>query len=502
MAVDEDKSDEHQFAAIDLGSNSFHLVLARRNERGRLNLVDRRKEYVRLAAGLDEDNNLSIEAQERALATLRRFGERVGEVPHDNFRAVGTNTLRKARNSSDFLRRAQEALGRPIDIISGLEEARLIYRGVALDCDLKGRRIVIDIGGGSTEIILGEGADAQLMDSLYMGCVSYTRRFFPDGKITAENFRAAELAAGRELGSVVRKYRRKFEHAVASSGTAGAVYRVIRATGIDEQITATSLRTLRDRLMQFDRCNEIELPEISRERAQVLPGGLSILIAVCEQLRIGVVERSDFALREGVLVEMQGRAVEEDVSEGTVERLMERFDVDVAHAERVAETALSLFDQVAVEQGWGMAQRRGLRWAAMLHEVGLFMGYSGHHKHGAYLVANGELPGFSQQQKLFVSSLIGAHRGRLSSERVSKRNTGSTPLLLIAIFRIAIRMRRRRSRKALPDLQLSISKKTLTLCMPADWIESRPLTQEDLKQEANACRDVGLKLKLKRVELD
>jgi exopolyphosphatase/guanosine-5'-triphosphate,3'-diphosphate pyrophosphatase len=255
--------------------------------------------------------------------------------------------------------------------------------------------------------------------------------------------------------------------------------------------------SLRGRLLGFGRCGDIDLPEISGDRAVVLPGGLAILMALCKQLRIAQLHRSDFALREGVLVEMQGRAIEADISEGTVRRLMQRFDVDKAQADRVAGTALGLFDQVAQSQSWDSDLRKHLRWAALLHEVGLFMGYSGHHKHGAYLVAHGEHPGFSKQCKQVVAALILAHRGRLSKERLKARGVHHPPpLALLVLFRLAVRLHRRRSSKALPSLKLSIQGDKMCLTLPKTWLEQRPLSQADLKEEIRACRPCGVHLEV------
>jgi len=491
----EDRHTRAQFAALDLGSNSFHLVLASVNSSGRLQLIDRYKESVRLAAGLGPDNRLSQKAQARALAALARLAERVAEVESVNFRAVGTNTFRKARNGAAFLKKAEAVLGRPIEIISGIEEARLVYRGVALDCDLPGARLVVDIGGGSTEIILGEGETAHSMDSLYMGCVSYTQRFFRGGVISRKAFIAAETAAGRELSTVVRKFRHQFEHAVGSSGTIGAINRSILAEGLGDSICLASLEALRDRILEFGTCEGIELPEISADRAQVLPGGLAILLAVFRQLRVPEMRRSDFALREGLLVEMQGRMDQEGVCEGTVRRLMLRFDVDIEQAHRVTATALDFFDQVAGEKEWGEAERSALRCAAQLHEVGLFMGYSGHHKHGAYLLKNGEWPGFSRQFKSAVSKLILAHRGRLDPDRVAPEGGPGAPEPALAVlFRLAVRLHRRRSNKALPSIGLAIKPTGFNLQIPRDWLAERPLTRADLKEEVRASIAVGMEL--------
>ncbi|RME26900.1 MAG: Ppx/GppA family phosphatase, partial [Deltaproteobacteria bacterium] len=367
------------YAGVDLGSNSFHLVLGRVEADGRITFVDRVKEAVRLAGGLGTDGRLSEAAVARALDCLGRFGERLAGLPAERVRVVGTNTLRRARDAEDFVDRAEGVLGHRIDIISGLEEARLVYRGVSASFDRAGPRLVVDIGGGSTELILGDQRGPVLLDSLYLGCVGWTERFFPGGRITAARFDDAELAARRELAPVIARYREAFEHAVGSSGTARAIDRTLLATGW-EGVTPAATAHLRDALVRAGRTDRIALPEISAERAQVLPGGLAILRGVMRALHVPRMTTVDTALREGLVLDLAGRGVEGDIREGTVRRLQERFGVDAIHASQVARTALSLHDQV--RDAWALPEdsRHLLDRAARLHELGLFLRYSGHHK--------------------------------------------------------------------------------------------------------------------------
>jgi exopolyphosphatase/guanosine-5'-triphosphate,3'-diphosphate pyrophosphatase len=473
------------------------MVLARADGEGRLTFVDRHKEYVRLAGGLDADNHLSSEAIQRALACLSRFGDRLNELGPSQVRIVGTNTLRKARNSVEFLEPAESVLGHRIDIISGLEEARLVYKGVCCDFDRSGSRLVVDIGGGSTELILGSGREPSTLDSLYMGCVSWTQRFFPDGLITKKAQHQAFMAARRELGSSMRRYRGQFQFAVGSSGTINAIERCLIQSGMSpDGITPEALKALEARLRDFGRNESIKLPGISPERSQVLPGGLAVLKAVVHTLQVEQMIASTTALREGILVDLIGRTQTGDVRSRTVSRLVDRFQVDTHHASRVRDTALMLYDQVADE--WDLHDpelRLLLEWAAEVHEIGLFMGYSGHHKHGSYVLAHADLAGFSRQEQRALAALVLGHRGRFSADRLEQlRPRRHIPYRLISILRVAVRLHRRRSSKPLPPIQTAVDGQILRLTFPEGWLAERPLTATDLELEKERCKAVGLEL--------
>ena len=473
------------------------MVLARADEEGRLTFIDRHKEYVRLAGGLNTDNELSNESIQRALGCLSRFGERLSELGPSQVRVVGTNTLRKARNSHDFLGLAESVLGHRIDIISGLEEARLVYKGVCCDFDRAGSRLVVDIGGGSTELILGTDMTPQVLDSLYMGCVSWTQRFFPDGRITKKAQESAFMAARRELGSSMRRYRGHFQFAVGSSGTINAIERALIGSGKSpEGITPEALLRLEARLREFEHNESIKLPGISLERSQVLPGGLAILRAVIHTLQVEQMTASTTALREGLLVDMVGRQRTGDVRNRTVHQLINRFQVDMGHAARVRDTALYLYEQVAAD--WELADselRQILEWAAELHEIGLFMGYSGHHKHGSYVLAHADLAGFSRQEQRALAAMVLGHRGRFSAARLEQlRPRLYVPYRLILLLRVAVRLHRRRSPKPLPSFRAQVKNKALILTFPEGWLEKRPLTVADLELEQNRCREVKLQL--------
>lgn len=486
-----------EVAGVDLGSNSFHLLVARAEEDGRVHVLDRLREPVRLAAGLDEDRELTPRALRRAVEALERFGERTRDMPDGAVRAVGTNTLRQARNGADVEDELSEALGHPVEIISGREEARLIYSGVAHDTvDLEGRLLVLDIGGGSTECVIGEGLEPRLLGSLYMGCVGYTERFFPEGRISRGCFRHAHLAAALELSSIQQGYcRLGWERAVGSSGTVLAVSEVLRANGWSEgPITAAALEKLEQELVAQKRIEELSLPGLEGDRAAVFPGGVAILAAACEQLRIDELHTSQGALREGLVHELLGREVHGDPRERSVETFASRYKADRAHAERVERTALQLFEQANTT--WkhdDERARRLLAWAARVHEIGLSIAYSGYHKHGAYLLEHAELPSFSMDEQQILAVIVGAHRRKIPRESFDalhgKRRKLALDLTLL--LRLAVRLHRSRSDEPLPEIRLKVRKRRLELGFPEGWLEERPLTRADLEEEASQIQKLG-----------
>ncbi|RME33566.1 MAG: exopolyphosphatase, partial [Gammaproteobacteria bacterium] len=411
--MESDETAERTLAAVDLGSNSFHMVVARERE-GQLQVLDRLREMVRLAAGLDEHNDITPAAMERALACLERFGQRLRELPHENVRVVGTNTLRKARNSRRFMRLASSRIGHPIEIISGIEEARLIYLGVSHSLeDDGGRRLVMDIGGGSTEFILGQRFQPQEMESLYMGCVSMSQRFFGDGRITEKRLRNAVLAARQELEGIEARFRELgWDHAIGASGSLLAIRDVVVSSGWSQDgITTDSLQELREALLRAGHAQALDLPGLQPERRDIFAGAVAIVLATFEGLGISMMKVSQGALREGLLYDLLGRIHHEDVRENTVQALMRRFGIDAAQAARVEKTALSLLDQAA--RAWGLegeAERNLISMAARLHEIGLAISHSRFHRHGAYLLENMDLPGFSRNEQARLAALVRAHR--------------------------------------------------------------------------------------------
>ena len=487
-------------AAVDLGSNSFRMVIAR-VVGGQLQLVDRLREGVRLAASLDKDQRLTEEGQERALACLRKFGQRLREFPPGSVRAVGTNTLRKARNRDKFLRRASLALSHPIEVVSGQEEARLIYLGVSHSLpSLDGRRLVVDIGGGSTECIIGDAFDTLLTESLYMGCVSYSLAHFPDGRLKAKYMRRAETAARLELQALRKTYRKLgWTGCAGASGTIHAVHTILRDNGWSHQgITFDGLEKLRQAILENDHVDQLSIPGLRRDRAKVLPGGLAILIAVFETLEIERMNVSQGAMREGLLYDLLGRIRQEDVRNRTIRRFVDQYRVDVAQAARVEKTALNLLEQAL--KGWSLEResaRLFLIWASSLHEVGLAVAHGGFQKHGGYLIANSDMPGFSLQDQHMLSLLVRSHRRKwpLDLFKELPKPLRSTAARLCVLLRLAVLLNRGRSSKPLPPIRLEAEKKKIYLKFPENWLAKHPLSLADLEQESQRLRAAGFHLR-------
>jgi exopolyphosphatase/guanosine-5'-triphosphate,3'-diphosphate pyrophosphatase len=431
---------------------------------------------------------------------MERFGQRVRALPSDHVRAVGTNTLRRARNARVFLDRAVEALGHNIEVISGQEEARLIYLGVShsLSHDTE-RRLVVDIGGGSTECIIGEGFDPMQAASLYMGCVSYSQEFFPDGAIETESMRRAETAALVELEAVHRQFRTLgWETAVGSSGTILAIESIQRENGwTREGISSKGLRKLNKAVLQAGHTSKLNLPGLEKERAPVLPGGLVILRAVFESLGIERMLPSVGALREGVLYDLVGRARHEDIRDRTVEQFVSHYHIDRAQAERVERTVVECMNQV--EQSWELTNpehRKLLVWAAHLHEIGLTISYSGYHKHGEYLIANSEMPGFSRNDQQLLAALVRNHRRKVARaifENFRKVNV-TQALRLCTLLRLAVLLNRGRSPEPLPPFKLHAEENKLEIYFPQKWLDERPLTRADLEEESVILKKPGIDL--------
>ncbi|MCO4762805.1 MAG: exopolyphosphatase [Myxococcales bacterium] len=490
------------FAAVDLGSNSFHMVVAREVD-GELQIIDRIKEMVRLAGGLNDDGSLDPVVQERALSCLQRFGQRLAAADPSHVRVVGTNTLRKAQHAAGFRDRAREALGHPIEIIPGREEARLVYLGVSHSGgERPGRNLVVDIGGGSTECVIGERFEPIVADSLYMGCVSYSQRYFPGGVIDEQRMHTARMAARQKVEPIGRAYADLgWDKALGSSGTIGAVGRVLRENGWSKgPITPDGLRQLRDKLVTAGHVDNIKLLGLKEERVPVIAGGVAVLSGVFDQLQIAEMWPADGALREGVLYDLQGRVRHEDVRDRTIARLRGRFVVDVPQARRVRTTALTLLNQVAAQ--WhleGPWPQTLLRWASELHELGLAVSYGGHHRHGAYVVENADMPGFSRDNQAILAAMILGHRRKLKHEafaNLSGSKHRRFALRLTVILRLAVRLNRSRSDEPTPELTLSAKGDRLRLALPEAWLSAHPLTVADLATEKQRLHHAGIKLEL------
>ncbi len=493
----QDEESRDIYAALDLGSNSFHLLLARFHH-GHLVVVDRYKDMVRLASGLGDDGRLDPVAIERALHSLEKFAERIRPLSPERVRVVGTNTLRAASNGDGFLLRAEAILGVPVSVISGVEEARLIYLGVASDvAPDAGSRLVVDIGGGSTELVLG-GDQPLRLESLYMGCVSYSRRFFPEGRLSRRRYQRALIEARSEIQGVASQFgSRHWREAIGSSGTIRAIERVLDRLGLNRNhvITAEGLEALVARLLRFDHFSEIELPGLDAQRREVFVGGVAVLQALFIELGIGGMQVSARAIREGMLYDLAGRLQHRDKRQETIEQMMQQYHVDRAQVVRVEALALRLFEQVRdqLDTGPELAQRL-LRWAVSLHELGLAISHNGYHRHGAYILNHGDMAGFSRQEQRQLGFLVLNHRRKPS--RPEQRQGQPPDWRLAIVLRLACLFLRRRDEAAVPpELSLRFAGETCQLGLPAGWLEAHPLTAELLRQEARQLRAVGLRLK-------
>lgn len=485
-------------AAVDLGSNSFHLLVAR-TKGGEPVIVDRLREMVQLASGLDDRNRLSQESRDRAVECLRRFGQRLRHMAPSAVRAVGTNTLRAAEDADEFLLDAERALGHPIETISGIEEARLIFLGVTRTLPgPRRRRLVVDIGGGSTELIVGDEAPRD-MESLYMGCITFSRAHFGDGRLTADNWRKAELAALQELEPVVERFRAfDWEEAVGASGTIRAIDGLVRAYGWSRKgITPEALGRLRDTLLRAGRIGRLKLEGLNPRRKTTIAGGAVILSALSEALGIDVIRRSEGALREGLLHDFLGRIRDQDVRERGVEALADRAHVDREQALRVKQTSLALLAQVA--ENWdlgGRHPRQFLAWAANLHETGLDIAHNHYHRHGEYIVAHADLPGFSLPERQVLATLVRSHRRKFPVEAIAAlpRNWSAWTERLAVVLRLSAVLHRSRSPLPLPAIGLTAARKSLELRFPPGWLDEHPLTRADLETEAAYLREAGCRL--------
>jgi len=495
-----DTDSAHNVAAVDLGSNSFHMLVADARD-STFRIIDKLREPVRLAAGLDSSGAIDADARERALACLARFGQRLHGFPSSHVRAVGTNTLRQAANAALFVSEAEAALGHPVEIISGAEEARLIYAGVVHGlAPTQPRRLVADIGGGSTEIIAGHLGEPQLMESLPLGCVTMTEHFFPHGRLSTKAWRAAQVHAELAVEPYAEAFRRQsWQLAIGASGTVRAIGKVLSAEGwADYTITRAGLKRLGAALRGAKSIDRLKLKGLSERRRPVFPGGVAILTALFEVLGIDRMQVSEAALREGLLLDFVERLGHRDIRTRSVRAIAERFGADMAQAGRVAETAKSLIANLTgmTAANWEPAPDY-LQWAALLHELGLAISHTGHHKHGAYVVENADLMGFSRSEQALLASLIRCHRGRFQPQLFDPLppRLAAVAQDLAVVLRLAVLLHRGRHAQPLPPMTITSDGSTLALGFPADWLAEHPLTHADLSAEAEALNGSGYELR-------
>lgn len=483
-------------AAIDLGSNSFHLIVARWDN-GQLTLLDRLREPVRLGFGLQEDGSLSEDARERALACMERFGECLRAYPSRSVRIVGTKTLRSVRDSRQFLKEAEKRLGHPVEIISGDEEARLIYLGVAHCIEPgKGKRIVMDIGGGSTEVILGEGMKPLLKESLNMGCVAITKKFFMDGYVDEKLVARAVIACLQELEPVRDEFLEQgWSQVLGASGSIKAVARVCEANGwSDGTITIGSLEKIMSMYIEHGNL-DAQIAGLSEDRQPVFLGGVIVLCALFDALRLEKMVAADWALREGLLFDQKGRLEDHDIRQASVDALAARFRVNMDKARAVEKTALNLLGQV--EHAWRLTAEDAdklLGWAARLYHVGLDITHADYHKHSAYIVQHVDLAGCSRSEQAQLAALVLAHRKRFPAKIFPM---GNTELVRLAILlRLAIIFHRGSIKEGLTAMTLKANGKKMKLLISEKWISSHPLTYADLETEQRHLADIGYSLSI------
>jgi exopolyphosphatase/guanosine-5'-triphosphate,3'-diphosphate pyrophosphatase len=482
-------------AAVDLGSNSFRLQIAR-VENDQLYMLDSLREAVRLAAGLTAEKRLDKAAQQRALGCLQRFGERLRGLPREAVRAVGTNSLRVAKNAADFLQQAEAALGFPIEVIAGREEARLIYLGVAQGLpQADNKRMVMDIGGGSTEFVIGRGLEPLRLESLYMGCVSYSLRFFPDGKINKINLKQAEIAASNELQTIVTEFSNgHWDLALGSSGSARMLCEVLEQNGFSESgLTRAGLEQLREQLLIAGDARRLDLLGLRPDRILVLPGGLAIMYAAFCELGIEHMQLAAGALREGVLYDLLGRFHHNDMRDVTTRQFMRRYHVDLRQAERVTQLSERLAFQFLEGQA-GEDSLQLLSWAASLHEIGISVAHSGYHKHTAYILANADMPGFSKKEQTRLSLLVLAHRGKL--DKVRGLVVSQEDIALIMALRLSAVFYRNRSDAELPSMQGHFSGTKFHLILTPGWLALNPLTDTALQEETRQWKNLGVSIQV------
>ena len=480
-------------AAVDLGSNSFRLEVAR-VAGDQLYPLDSLKETVRLAGGLGENKLLDDATQARALACLQRFGERLRGLSPEAIRCVGTSTLRVARNAEAFISRAEAALGHPIEIVAGREEARLIYLGVAHSLAASpDRRLVVDIGGGSTELIIGHGLKPHERESLHMGCVNYSQRFFAGGKIDKGSLKAAEVAARVEIERIAREFSRdNWQQAIGSSGTARALREIIEQCGWSARgITAEGLAQLRSQLVKAGHVDALELAGLSRDRRPVIAGGFAIMAGLFAELGIEQMDVAETAMREGILYDLLGRFHQQDMREVTVDEFMRRYHIDTQQSARIKRVALKL---LAAGGGGDENDMRFLDWAARLHEIGLSVSHSGYHRHSGYILENADMPGFSRTEQGRLALLARAQRGALLKvPEFAAGEVQENDRLLVWLLRQAVILCRSRAEPRLTDVKVEVTAKRFHLGLPEGWLTRRPLTQRALEEETAHWQAVGMK---------
>ena len=482
-------------AAVDLGSNSFRLEVARVTG-DQLYPLDSLKETVRLAGGLTSDKRLDDATQARALDCLHRFGERLRGLSPEAIRCVGTSALRVAKNANVFIPKAEIALGHPIEIVAGREEARLIYLGVAHSLQASpDKRLVVDIGGGSTEFIIGQGLKPQARESLHMGCVNYSQRFFASGVIDKVALKTAEMAARAEVERIAKDFSQgNWKQAVGSSGTARALREILEQNGLSAHgITADGLAKLRSLMIKAGKIDALDLVGLRSDRRPVIAGGFAIMAGLFAELGIEKMDVAETAMREGILYDLLGRFHKQDMREATVDEFMRRYHIDSRQAARVKRVALKF---LAATGSGSENDARFLDWAARLHEIGLSVSHGGYHRHSGYILENADMPGFSRSDQSRLALLARAQRGaliKLPEFAAESIGLSDNDRLLVWLLRQAVILCRSRGEPRIPDVKVEANGKRFRLILPEGWLERHALTQRALQDEAVHWHAVGVK---------
>ncbi|MGF1911215.1 guanosine-5'-triphosphate,3'-diphosphate diphosphatase [Vibrio kasasachensis] len=484
------------YAAIDLGSNSFHMLVVRHID-GSVQTMAKIKRKVRLAAGLNENNALTQEAMQRGWDCLSLFAERLQDIPQENIRIVGTATLRTATNVDVFLTKANQILGHNIDVICGDEEAATIYRGVAHTSGGSGRRLVVDIGGASTELIIGEGFEAKALTSLKMGCVTWLERHFKNRQLNSSNFNQAIAAAKETLQPILAQYTNLgWNVCVGASGTVQALQEIMLAQGMDEVITHAKLKRLQKQAMFSDHLEELEIEGLTLERALVFPSGLSILIAIFELLKIDSMTLAGGALREGLVYDMVDELKQDDIRARTIASVQNRYQIDHAYGEQVATLANDLLQQCQVNWLVESQAKMLLETAARLHEIGLAIDFKKGGEHNAYLLKNIDLPGYTRAQKHCLAEVTRRYREQLTSLPEQHAISSTSAKRLLRLLRLAVLLTHRRNPELEPQVSLQSEDDKLKLSVSSAWLANNPLTAADLEIEANRQSDIGWPLNI------
>ncbi len=496
---------DNLLATVDLGSNSFRLLIGKIHNDGTISPIDQIKETVRLASGLDANDNLTKESQLYALEVLSRFHERLSGFKKSQVRVVGTSTLRVANNAAEFIAIANKTLGFPIEVISGKEEARLIYIGATHSLAYtEEKRLVIDIGGGSTEFIIGKGYEPQIMESVTMGCVSYTGRYFSGGIYNEANFNNAILAARSKIQAMEHLFA---EHdwavAIGTSGTAKMLYDMCVENGFGNEITYEGMQQVKKLLIKAKNVKNVAIAGAKEDRKPVIAGGLAIMLAIFEELRIETMTIADGSLREGVMYDLMGRKTNSDLREVTVADLKKRYELDVRQGLRIASLTFYLRDGLAVVEKVKPERLKLVMWACELYEIGLSISHNDYHKHGAYILQNSDLAGFSKPEQTIIADLVRSHRGSVGKvfeklRRLYKDKIKTKAIFAVISFRLSVIFNR--SRKDI-DFQSIIkiadaTKNSFSLIVSGDWLNNNPLTLFSLNEEIAQWAQFGFNIKL------